>query len=206
MASETTRIDGNNTARSPLVRLSAWFMRLDFRKAIWLTPLVWCLHEAEEWNIDDFERANFVDPGYFSLIDRPILWLGLAQVALQGVIWTALTAWPRSPRFAAFLTLPAFIVVAFGNVLVHARWVWYFGGYTPGAVTAVLLVGPVIAVLTIKAIRHRLIPWWYALAFYVATVPGLLPWIQRPNEIAPWMQVLQQRGIHTAERVLGRGH
>lgn len=207
MASESAaaRWPREGSAHSLVRRIAAWFMRLDFRKAIWLAPLVWCLHEAEEWNIDTFERANFVDPGYFSLIDRPMLWLGLAQVALQGVLWTALTAWPRNPRFAAFLTLPVFIVVAFGNVMLHAFWVWHFGGYSPGAITAVLLVGPVVVGLTIKAVRERLVPWWYLAVFYVATVPGFLPWIQHPNQIAPWMQTLHQSGMHRAELILGRG-
>lgn len=204
MDSATTEPRAQGRNRWLLGRIVTWFMRLDFRKAIWLAPLAWALHEAEEWNIDDFERANFVDPGYFSLIDRPMLWLGLAQVALQGVIWTALTAWPRNPRFAAFLTLPVFIVVAFGNVLAHVFWVGYFGTYTPGAATAVLLVGPVVVGLTIKAVREKLIPWWYAVAFYLATAPGLLPWIQNPHEVAPWMQRLHLRAIDTAELILGR--
>jgi hypothetical protein len=196
---DVTTADGSWAAK-----IAAWFWRVDFRKAIWLAPLVWALHEAEEWNIDEFERANFVDPGYFSLIDRQMLWLGLAQVALQGVILTALTAWPRNSRFAAFLTLPVFIVVAFGNVLTHAFWVWHFGGYTPGAATAVLLVGPVVVALTLKAVHGKLIPWWYAALFYLATVPGLLPWIQSPNEIPAWMQRLHMRGLHTAAVILGR--
>ena len=86
-----------------------WFMRLDFRKAIWIAPLIWTVHEAEEWDINSFEAQHFADPGYFSLIDHYVLWIGLGLVASYGIIWTCLTAWPKNPKFAAFLTLPFFV-------------------------------------------------------------------------------------------------
>jgi hypothetical protein len=197
---------GAAPARSPLPRLVSWFNALPFRRAIWLAPLAWTLHEAEEWNINEFESAHFVDPGYFSRVDHPVLWIALAQVALQGVIWTALTAWPRNPRFAAFLTLPFFVVISFGNVLAHVYWIVYFRGYAPGIATAVLLVAPVVLGLTIRAVRERLIPWWYAAVLYIAAVPGLVATIQagEQHQLPVWLQTLQQRGIHVAEEILGR--
>jgi hypothetical protein len=73
-------------------------MELDFRKAIWLAPLVWVLHEAEEWNINAFERTHFADPGHFAREDHPVLWMGLAMVASYGIILTALTAWPKNSK------------------------------------------------------------------------------------------------------------
>jgi hypothetical protein len=195
---------GTRTARGLALRWLAAFMNLDFRKAIWLAPLAWTLHEAEEWNINEFESQHFVDPGYFSLIDHPVLWLGLAQVALHGVLWTALTAWPKNPRFAAFLTLPYFIYIPFGNVGAHLYWVFLFGSYTPGILTAVLLVAPVVLGLTIKAVRERLIPWWYAAILYLLPIPALISTIQSADHISPWMQAAQQNGIHIARIILGR--
>jgi hypothetical protein len=191
-------------APGPIARLVAWFMALPFRKAIWLAPLAWTLHEAEEWNINEFESAHFVDPGYFARIDDPVLWLGLAQVALQGVLWTALTAWPKNPRFAAFLTLPFFVVLSFGNVLAHIYYVGYFRGYTPGFLTAVLLLGPVVLALTYRAVREKLIPWWYAAILYLAAMPGLVSTVQSGDQLPPFLQSLQQGAIHNAEVILGR--
>ena len=80
-------------------------MDLSFSTAIWLAPLAWSLHLAEEGvrPIDTFARKHFF----------------LAVVALNGFIWTALTAWPRNARFAAFLTLPFFVYFSFANVLQH---------------------------------------------------------------------------------------
>jgi len=191
-------------ARGPIARLVSWFMALPFRKAIWLAPLAWTLHEAEEWNINEFESAHFVDPGYFARIDHPVLWLGLAQVALQGALWTALTAWPKNPRFAAFLTLPFFVVLSFGNVLAHIYYVGYFRGYTPGFLTAALLLGPVVLGLTYRAVREKLIPWWYAAILYFLAVPGLVSTVQSKDHLPPFLQSLQLRAIHNAEVILGR--
>jgi hypothetical protein len=181
-----------------------WFVRLDFRKAVWLAPLVWALHEAEEWDINTFESQHFVDPGYFRLIDHPVLWIGLGIVALYGLIWTVLTAWPRNPKFAAFLTLPFFVYLSFSNVLQHVFFAFHFRTYAPGVVTAVLLVAPVVLGLTIKAVRGRLIPWWYAAVLYVAIVPTFVSTIRTPNQIPSGIQNGQRNGVRIALAILGR--
>ncbi len=192
------------TASGFITRMVAWFMHLDFRRAIWLAPLAWTLHETEEWNINVFEKEHFREPGYFSLIDHSVLWLGLAQVALIGLLWTLLTAWPRNPRFAAFLTLPFFVYIPFANALQHVFFAFHFRTYAPGVVTAVLLVGPVVLGLTIKAVRGRLVPLWYAAIFYLATVPTLISTIQSPNQIPPNIQNARRNGVRTAMSILGR--
>jgi len=185
-------------------QLYSWFVGLDFRKAIWLAPLAWTLHETEEWDINRFESQHFVDPGYFSLVDHPVLWIGLAQVALQGVLWTALTAWPRNSRFAAFLTLPWFIYFSFGNALQHFWWELRFGGYTPGIVTASLLVFPVVIGLTIKAIREKLIPWWYAGIFYLCGGSMLISAIRSGDHLPPMLATMIGNSVHMIRALLGR--
>ena len=185
-----------------------WFMQLDFRKAIWLAPLVWVLHEAEEWNIDAFESTHFADPGHFALVDHPVLWIGLAMVASYGIIWTALTAWPKNPKFAAFLTLPFFVYLSFGNVVQHVYYAFFFRGYTPGAATAVLLVAPTVIGLTAKAIREKLIPWWYAAVLYLLIVPTVVSTVRAANhdppQLPPQLVAAQRNGIDFARMILGR--
>lgn len=185
-------------------RFHSWFVEVNFRKAIWLAPLAWTLHEAEEWDINRFESRHFIDPGYFSLVDHPVLWIGLAQVALQGMLWTALTAWPRNSRCAAFLSLPWFIYFSFGNALQHFWWEFRFGGYTPGIVTATLLVAPVVIGLTIKAIREKLIPWWYAGIFYLCAAGMLISAIRSGDHIPPMMVRMIGNSVHLIRALLGR--
>ncbi|MGA8013628.1 MAG: HXXEE domain-containing protein [Candidatus Acidiferrales bacterium] len=181
-----------------------WFMGLDFRKAIWLAPLVWALHEAEEWDIMKFESRHFVDPGYFSTITHPALWFGLSLVASYGIIWTALTAWPKNPKFAAFLTLPFFVFLSFGNVLQHIYWSFYFRTYAPGVITAVLLVGPVVIGLTVKAIRGKLIPWWYAAILYLLVVPTMVSTVRSGIHLPPMLESGQRNAMHIRQVILGR--
>jgi len=51
---------------------------------------------------------------------------------------------PRRPKFAAFLIL-FYASTVFLNALQHVYWIFYFGAYSPGIVTAVLLLFPVTA-------------------------------------------------------------
>ncbi len=165
-------------------------MQLDFRTAVWLAPLVWSLHEVEEGilRIDIFTRKHFIDSGSLATIGPRGLWIALSVVAFNGVIWTAVTALPRNPRFAAFLTLPFFVYFSFANVLQHIYWSAYFRAYAPGVVAAVLLVAPVVIGLTAKVIGERLIPWRYATAVYATIVPTLVSTVLAGNlkTVLPW--------------------
>jgi hypothetical protein len=89
-------------------------------------------------------------------------------------------------------------------VLAHIYYVGYFRGYTPGAVTAVFLLGPVVLGLTYRAVREKLIPWWYAAILYLAALPMLVSTVQAGNQLPAQMQSLQLGAIHNAERILGR--
>jgi len=189
-------------------RVLDWFMGLDFRKAVWIAPLVWTLHEAEEWNIIDWGRSRFADPGYFSEIDHHIAWVGLGLVASAGVLWTCLTAWPKNPKFAAFLTLPFFVFFSFGNAVQHIYYAYFFAGYNPGVLTATLLVGPVVIGLTVKAFRGRLIPWWFVTALYVLTLPSMVMTLraldQVPPQVPPNIQSVHKAALPLARLILGR--
>jgi uncharacterized protein with HXXEE motif len=187
---ETSRIRQKlSQIRNPDL-LFKWFMQLDFRTAVWLAPLVWSLHEAEEGisRIDIFTRKHFIDSGSLATISPRGLWMALGVVAFNGVIWTAVTALPHNPRFAAFLTLPFFVYFSFANVLQHIYWSAYFRTYARGVITAVLLVAPVVIGLTAKAIEARLIPWWYATALYATVVPTLVSTVLASNlkAVLPW--------------------
>jgi hypothetical protein len=183
-------------------------MGLDFRKAIWIAPLVWTLHEVEEWNIISWGRSHFADPGYFSEIDQPVVLIGLGMIALAGVLWTCLAAWPKNPKFAAFLTLPVFVFFAFGNALQHLYYAYFFRGYNPGLVTAMLLVMPVVIGLTVKAVRSRLIPLWFATVLYLLTIPSMVVTIraldQVPPQVPPNIQSVHRIALPVARLILGR--
>ncbi len=164
-------------------------MGVSFRRAIWLAPVVWAIHEFEElvFDVMAFEKANFLQLPLRALGPPPPI-NPLVIVAINGFIWTALTAWPKNPRLAAYLTLPFFVYFSFANVLQHIYWSAYFQAYQPGVVTAVALVAPTILGLTMKAVREKLIPWWYAALMYASVLPTMIATYRAGNliPVLPW--------------------
>jgi Protein of unknown function with HXXEE motif len=109
---------------------------------------------------------------------------------------------------AAFLTLPFFVYLSFGNVLQHVYYAFFFRGYTPGVATAVLLVAPIVIGLTIKAIRDSLIPRCYAAMLYLLVVPTVVSTVRaanhNPSQLPPQLAAGQKNGIDLARMILGR--
>ena len=97
----------------------ATLSQIPFRKAVWLLPLAWTLHEAEEWNILDWYHAYWVKVPEATPTEMRV---GLAFMSLVGVGWTAFTLLPRKPKLTAFLLLPFFTLMAAGNAVQHIYW------------------------------------------------------------------------------------
>ena len=148
----------------------ATLSQIPFRKAVWLLPLAWTLHEAEEWNTLDWYHAYWVKVPEATPTEMRV---GLAFMSLVGVGWTAFTLLPQKPKLTAFLLLPFFTLMAAGNAVQHIYWTFAFQAYSPGVVTAVFLVIPGIIYLTARAVRENLIPRWYGLVIYLPIVRSL---------------------------------
>ena len=153
---------------------------LPFRKAVWLLPLCWTLHEAEEWNIMDWFQRYWVNVPEITSVEMRT---GLVFMSLIGVIGTACTLVLRSPRVTALLALPFFAVLALGNALQHVYWVFAFQAYSPGVVTSVLLVIPGIVYLTLRAVRDHLIPRWYAALIFLPAARSVYFAVQDGNAV-----------------------
>lgn len=69
-------------------------------------------------------------------------------------------------------------------MLQHLYWSVYFQTCAPGVVTAVLLVAPVILGLTVRAVRERLIPLWFAVLTYATVLPTLVATWRAGNSMA----------------------
>lgn len=74
-----------------------------FRKAVWILPCMWALHEAEEWNIMDWFHTYWVNVPQITQIE---LWTWLAFIAIVGFAWTFLAILPNNSKMAAFIVLP----------------------------------------------------------------------------------------------------
>jgi hypothetical protein len=135
------------------------------RRILWLLGFAFVLHEFEEWNLVAWLSAHFEPAPRFD--DREARSL-LVLFALLGFSFTALSLRLLGLRAALFALLPLFVGVVLGNALTHIFWLFYFGGYAPGVLTAALLIVPLTALLVHRVLRERLVPSiyvWPLLAF-----------------------------------------
>ena len=112
--------------------------QLDFLNTLWLFFLVFVLHEFEEWNIDRFERRNFVGLPSAATDKSARLWI--AFIVVVGLVWCAVATLPGNPTIAAWVILPA-ITMMLQNALQHTYWSFYFRQYAPGAITSTWALG-----------------------------------------------------------------
>ena len=119
---------------------------MSFLTATWLLPVAIALHEAEEWNILDWEQRNFVN---LSDKTHTSVRTFLVFFTLLGFLCTALVTLPNNPKIAAFLFLP-FAAGACLNALQHLFYTFYFRQYAPGVITSVVLYIPIVVYLVVS--------------------------------------------------------
>lgn len=164
---------------------------MSFLNAIWLLPIAIAIHEAEEWNILNWEQRNFVNlPTKTNASVRTFL----VFFTLFGFLLTALIALPNNPKFAAFVLLP-YAAGAFLNALQHIFYTIYFQQYAPGLITSILLYLPVTGYLTARAIGENLVPVVYVLALLILTILGLVQTIKAGNTFIPFFRAVSSFGL-----------
>lgn len=130
---------------------------MNISRWIWLAPVVFLLHDAEEvatvlpWLRANAARLPAIARPYVAQITTPAFAVAVG-VLLAGVV---LASWHGAQRVRRGMPPWPFLIVAgalAGNAVTHVGQAVYFGGYTPGIVTAVVLVVP-YAVGLARALR-----------------------------------------------------
>jgi len=134
---------------------------LPIHRVLWLLAFSFVLHEAEEWNLVSWLRANF-EPA--PLVDDLGARTLLVLFAVLGLSFTALSVRLLSLRNALIVLLPLYVAVVLGNALTHIFWLCYFQSYAPGVVTSALLLVPLTGCLVHRVLRERLVPSAYVLS------------------------------------------
>ena len=143
---------------------------LPYQKLVWLLPAVLTIHELEEWNIKEWNTANFI--GTPDTPDSAVRVL-LVLVSIAGFLVTAIACAFSSSTKTAYITLTFFILVAFNNSLQHLFWQLYWGAYAPGVLAAAFLNVPAILLLSWHALKNRLVSPLYIAILYTTAVPAL---------------------------------
>jgi hypothetical protein len=168
----------------------AAFGRLDFLVVLWLFPIAYAIHEAEEWNIVAWERRHFT--GLQHATDRGArTWL--VFIALASFLWCAAATLPRNPTIAALVYVPA-MAIALQNAVQHVYWLFRFREYAPGVISSILLLIPIGLYLVVRAVVQDLVPSWYVVVWAVLMVPGLIQTVRAGNVMSPQIQAIHRFG------------
>jgi hypothetical protein len=142
--------------------------QLPLRRLVWLLPLAFALHEVEEWNIVAWFQLHFTPRT--ELTDAGARTL-LVAFSFGAFAYTGLASLLPTRRML-LAVLGFFIVAGVGNALAHVFWWLHFGAYAPGVATAGLLVIPLTAWISLRAVREEQVSAWIVAALYLlALVP-----------------------------------
>jgi len=172
--------------------------QLGFVNTLWLFYLVFVLHEVEEWNIDQFEHKNFIGLPPAATDRSARMWI--AFVCLVGLIWCAVATLPGNPTVAAWIFLPA-VAIMIENALQHVFWSLYFRQYSPGVVSAVLLLIPMGCYIIAWAVGQGYAPAWYAAVWVVLIVAGCVQTVIAGNKMTLLIRAINIIGIKLSERI-----
>jgi hypothetical protein len=174
------------------------FERLDFLSMVWLFLIAFVIHEAEEWNITDFELRNFVGVPATVTKKNARTWIGI--ICVVGLVWCAAATWPGNPRLAAYVFLPA-VALALGNALQHVFWTLYFRQYAPGVISAMVLLVPLGGYLVVRAVQQGYAPPGYAAVLVVLMLFPLVQTVRAGHEMTAPIRGIYRLGNWLAEKL-----
>ncbi len=88
---------------------------ISFRRIVWLAPVAFVFHEAEEWNVIPWYVAQFFPATIpTDLANRTLL----VAITLIAFLWTAIACLLPTVRATAYMVL-LFFVLSLGNALQH---------------------------------------------------------------------------------------
>jgi hypothetical protein len=170
------------------------------RRLVWLLPVAFALHEAEEWNIVPWFQAHFAPRTELSDLGARTL---LVAFSLAAFLYTGLASLLPSTRAWLLAVLPLFVLAGFGNALTHLFWWLYFGAYAPGVLSAGLLVAPLTIYVALRAVRERLVPAWYAGALFLFALAPLAAVARAGSTLTPEQLALHDLATRLAKWLWG---
>ena len=165
---------------------------IEFRRIIWIIPIVTLLHELEEWNIIHWYQRFYSDlPEFTDLSIRT--WLIFFSLCFF-VWWGISLMISKSPKITAYLILPPTILI-FQNGIQHGFWTIYFGAYSPGVVFGFLFGVPACMYVIYRALHEKLAQVWYVSILVLAIIPGIIETYRVGNTQTAAIRGISEFGI-----------
>jgi hypothetical protein len=173
-------------------------LAVPFKRLVWLVPIAFALHEAEEWNILGWYHVHFTNPPDSTQL---AVYTWLVFISVVAFAWTGL-ACLLPKKACAMLVLP-FATTIFANALQHVYWTVAFRDYAPGVVASVLTNIPTILLVTWHGLRNGLLPWPYVLVCYALAIPQVVGVVQAGHTVSGPMQAIHRFSMRLAEALFG---
>lgn len=154
---------------------------LPYASLVWAIPVIFSLHELEEWNAHAWEQAHFVEMPYIPLVGSRMFFFAAGVFSFL-LVWI-ITRF-KSPKIIAHLTLP-FIVLITLNGVQHIFYSLHFVSIYPGFLFGGLVGVPVGAYLVVAALEDRLVHPFYALPFLGYAAFALAQTVLHPTVMSP---------------------
>lgn len=168
--------------------LSDKICSIPFRRIVWLVPITFAVHEAEEWNIMQWWVAQFSNATVVSDVALRTFLVGITAAAF---LWTAIASLLPAVRATAYMVLPVFVIGILGNSLQHIYWQLVFQGYAPGFLSSMLLIIPSILLVSWHALRNQLVGLRFLGIIYASLIPLLVVTIRGGRtEPPPFHEIL----------------
>jgi hypothetical protein len=168
---------------------------LNVRKFIWVLPLAFMLHEAEEWRIAEWYNRNFINSPPEMTNQTTWYWLGF--ISMLVFIWAGLSLLPKSPLKTAYIFLPVVVLLMFQNGLQHLLWLFYFMDYAPGSgiLSGSFIMLPLSSLAVLVVVRQKLVSLWYLAVLGILCLPGIITVALAGNKITPVFLKIIEFGI-----------
>lgn len=137
---------------------------INFRKLIWLFPIILFLHEMEEWNILKWYHKHQIElPIGMTNLDART-WL--LFLSLVGFIWVICGLISKNNKITAYIILPA-IFLCLSNSIQHLVLVISYKEYTPGFIFGFIISILIYIYIITRTVTDKLIPLWYPVVFII---------------------------------------
>lgn len=151
---------------------------MNLKTIMWIIPIIFFIHEMEEWNILDWYQSTYeIPPPSTKLSCRLWLW----GISLCGFLISTIAYAIPNESISAMIIL-ILIVFTTLNGLQHIYWTITFQKYAPGLIgSSIGIIAGSIVTATIL-IQHLASPY-YVIILYLITVPVIVQAIRAKNRL-----------------------
>lgn len=151
---------------------------LNLKTIMWIIPIIFFLHEMEEWNIYDWYHSTYQTPPPSTKLSMRI-WLWL--ISIWGFLVTSISYIIPNKMISAMVIL-FLVVFTTVNGLQHIYWTIAFRKYAPGVIWSSLgiVAGGFI---TAAFLIQQKISIVYILILYLISIPLIIQTIRAKNTL-----------------------